>query len=145
MTGVTASISSPDLNKQLVLLSKVDSITNKHAFPAMQQSVKSMLAGWKDVAAVDTGIYRGTLKMDVKSLASGRIIQGSVKTFSMSPKGFPYPRALEDSVRYHYRGTRRRGQRTAGQVTRMFMSRIPIYKKLFAKAQRNIVKDLAVK
>ena len=147
MAGVTASITSPDLAKQVELLgpANVERVVNKHAFPAMQNSVRSMLAGWKDVAAVDTGFYKGTLKMEIKSLASGRILQGSVKTFAMSPGGFPYPRALEDSVRYHYRSTRRQGRRTAGQVIKMYQARIPTVRKLFIKASNLITKDLAVK
>ena len=146
MAGVTAAITSPDLAKQVKLLgpANVNRVANKHAFSALQMSVRSMLAGWKDVAAVDTGFYKGTLKMEIKSLASGRILQGSVKTFAMSPGGFPYPRALEDSVRYHYRSTRRQGQRTAGQVIKMYLARIPTVRKLFIKANDLIVKDLAV-
>ena len=147
MAGVTAAITSPDLAKQVKLLgpANVNRVANKHAFSALQMSVRSMLAGWKDVAAVDTGFYKSTLKMEIKSLASGRILQGSVKTFAMSPGGFPYPRALEDSVRYHYRSTRRQGRRTAGQVVKMYLARIPGVRKLFVKASDLIVKDLAVK
>lgn len=147
MAGVTAAITSPDLAKQVKLLGidNVNRVTDKHAFSAMQISVRTMLAGWKDVAAVDTGFYKGTLKMEIKRLASGRILQGSVKTFATSPAGFPYPRALEDSVRYHYRSTRRQGQRTAGQLIKMYQARIPAVRKLFIKANDKIVKDLAVK
>ncbi len=147
MAGVTASITSPDLMKQVQLLGtrNVNRVTDKHGFSAMQMSVRSMIAGWKDVAAVDSGIYRGTLKMEIKPLAGGRILQGSVKTFATSSSGFPYPRALEDSVRYHYRSTRRQGQRTAGQVVKMFQARIPQINKLFIAANNKIVNDLAVK
>ena len=147
MAGVTAAITSPDLAKQVKLLepANVNRVVNKHAFPAMQNSVRSMLAGWKDVAAVDTGFYKGTLKMEIKSMAGGRILHGAVRTFAMSPGGFPYPRALEDSVRYHYRSTRRQGRRTAGQVVKMYLARIPAVRKLFVKASDLIVKDLAVK
>ena len=147
MAGVTSSISSPDLAKQVVLLGpvNVNRVTDKHAFSAMQMSVRSMHTGFKDVAAVDTSFYKNTLKMEVKSFSAGSILQGSVKTFARSPAGFPYPRALEDSVRYHYRSTKRQGQRTAGQVARMFLNRIPVYQKLFAAAGDKIVKDLAVK
>ena len=147
MAGVTSSISSPDLTEQVKLLSaaNVERVVNKHAFPAMQKAVVSMLSIWKNVAAVNTGLYKGTLKMAIRPLASGRILQGSVKTFAMSRTGFPYPRALEDSTRYHYRSTRREGQRTAGKVVKMFLSKIPLYKKLFIKASDLIVKDLAVK
>ena len=147
MAGVTASITSPDLAKQIILLSpaNVNRVVNKRAFPAMQSSVRLMLTGWKDVAAVDTGLYKATLKMEIKSLASGRIIQGSVKTFAVSRAGFPYPRALEDSTRYHYRSTRRRGQQTAGKVVKMYQARIPQVNKLFISANNKIVLDLAVK
>ena len=147
MAGVTASFTSPDLTKQVALLNpvNVNRVVDKRAFSAMQMSVRSMHVGFKDVAAVDTGFYKGTLKMEIKKLAGGRIIQGSVKTFATSPAGFPYPRALEDSVRYHYRSTKRSGQRTAGQVSRMFLARIPTYNKLFIAANNLIVKDLAVK
>lgn len=146
MAGVTAAITSPDLAKQVKLLNPVhvNRVADKHAFSAMQMSVRSMLTGWKDVAAVDTGFYKGTLKMEIKSLASGRILQGAVRTFAMAA-GFPYPRALEDSVRYHYRSTRRQGRRTAGQVIKMYQARIPAVRKLFVKANDKIVKDLAVK
>ena len=147
MAGVTASITSPDLTKQIALLNpvNVNRVVDKRAFSAMQTSVIIMDVGFKDVAAVESGFYKGTLKMEIKKLAGGRIIQGSVKTFATSPAGFPYPRALEDSVRYHYRSTRRRGQRTAGQLIKMFNNRKPQVDKLFIKANDNIVKDLAVK
>lgn len=147
MAGVTASISSPDLEKQVQLLGSVNvnRVVNKHGFGALQMSVQQMITGWKDVAAVDEGFYKATLKMEVKEIAGGTIIQGAVRTFAMSPAGFPYPRALEDSTRYHYRSTKRRGQQTAGQVVRMFRNRLPQINKLFARAGNRIVKDLAVK
>lgn len=147
MAGVTASITSPDLEKQVELLNPVtvDRIVNKRAFPAMKSSVQNMHIGFRDVAAVDTGFYRDTLKMEMKWMASRTILHGAVRTFAKSGGGFPYPRALEDSVRYHYRSTRRQGQRTAGQVAKMFLNRMPLYKKLFNSAARLITNDLAVK
>ena len=147
MAGATYSISSPDLTEQVKRLgvAEVERVVNKHAFPAMQRSVVSMKEGWKQVAAFKEGIYRGTLKMEIKEVAGGRFLQGSIRTFAMSPRGFPYPRALEDSVRYHYRSTRQQGRRTAGQVASMFKNRMPQYRKLFRKANDLIVKDLAVK
>lgn len=147
MAGIQATIESPDLTEQIKRLgaANVNRVVNKHAFPAMQKSVVNMWSGWKQIAPVKEGFYRGTLKMDIKEIAGGRILQGSVRTFAMSPTGFPYPRALEDSVRYHYRSTGQRGRRTAGQVVDMFNNRKPQFKKQFRKAQIDIVKDLAVK
>lgn len=147
MAGVTASITSPDLAKQIVLLSpvNVNRVVNKFAMGAMQVSIRQMFTGWQGVAAVDNGHYRNTLKMEIKSLAGGRIIQGAVRTFAVSPAGFPYPRALEDSTRYHYRSTKRRGQQTAGKVVKMFQNKLPEINKLFIKANDNIVKSLVVR
>jgi len=147
MAGVTASVVSPDLMKQVQLLGpvNVNKVVNKQAMGAMQVSVRQMFTGWQGVAAVDTGLYKNTLKMEIKSIAGNRIIQGAVRTFAVSPRGFPYPRALEDSTRYHYRSTRRRGQRTAGQVVKMFRNKLPEINKLFIKANDNIVRSLVVK
>ena len=142
--SLNITIKAPKIKVQQRKFSQVDASTKKHATTAMNQSVRLTRAGWKEVAAVDTGLYKNTLTQEVKPIA-GNIIQGAVRTFAQSPTGFPYPRALEDSVRYHYRGTRRRGQRTAGQVTKMFKAITPTIVKLFAAARNKITGDMVVK
>ena len=90
---------SPDLKRQVKLFDNINKNVDRFSRPAMNNSVKIMLTGWRDIAAVDTGLYKNTLKTEVKTIASGRILQGAVRTFVASRTGFPYPRALENSTR----------------------------------------------
>lgn len=142
--GLNITIEAPKLKVQAVKISKVNASIKKHGTNAMNAAVKLTKAGWRSVAAEETGFYKNTLQEEVKAIA-GNIIQGAVRTFAQSRTGFPFPRALEDSVKYHYRGTRRRGQRTAGQVTRMFKRLRPVIQRLFGSAQEKIIKDLVVR
>lgn len=145
--GLSLNISSPDLTEQVKKFgaATVNKIIDRFSRPAMNNSVKIMLTGWRDIAAVDTGRYKNTLKTEVKTIASGRILQGAVRTFAASRTGFPFPRALENSVRYHYRSTKRQGQRTAGKLAMTFKANTPTVIKQFANANDKIVKALAVK
>jgi hypothetical protein len=142
---LSLNIESPDLKAQVMKFLQVDRIVDRRVKPAMQKSVALSHTGWRNVAAVDTGHYRNTLQSNIQSMAGGRIIQGSVKTFAVSPTGFPYPFALENSTRYHYRRTSKRGQQTAGQITRMFKRITPSINQHFFTAQILITNDLAVK
>lgn len=139
------NIEAEDVVKQANKFANLRKIIDKHTFPAMQKSVNLMLAGWRDVAAVDTGFYRDGLKSGVQNVGGTSILQGFVATNARSRRGFPYPSALERSPKFHYRSTRRRGQQTAGQVSRMFLGLQPTLNKLFAEAQEKIIKDLQVK
>lgn len=145
MAGLTISIKSPDLKKQGILLKRAPKKLDQSLGRNMQTSVRMTHVGWRAVAAVKTGLYRNTLKPEIKTLASKTILQGAVRSFTRSPQGFPYPRALEDSTRYHYRSTRRRGQRTAGQVIKNFKRIVPTIRKLFKKGNDDLIKSLKVK
>jgi len=69
---------------------------------------------WKAISPIDTGRYRGSIQPRIRKIAG--IHQAAAGTGVRSATGFPYPRALEDSTRYHYRSTARRGQPTAGHA-----------------------------
>lgn len=114
------TIEIPKLAEQKKRFRLGPKLQDKNTKTAMQNAVRLSHAGWRDIAAVETTRYRSTLKPGIKSIAGSKILQGSVKTFATSAQGFPFPRALESSTRYHYRATRRRGQRTAGQLVKMF-------------------------
>jgi len=143
--SLNMTIEYPKVQQQIFKLMNAEKRADKIAFPAMMASVRIMYVGWREVAAVDTSYYKNTLKMEVEHIAGTKFLQGAVRTFATSSRGFPYPRALEDSTRYHYRSTSRRGQRTAGQVARMFLNRRPLVLKQFASAGQKLVKDLEVK
>jgi len=72
---------------------------------------------WKAISPIDTGRYRGSLQPRIRMIAGIR--QAIVSTNVRSAAGFPYPRALEDSTRYHYRSTARQGQETTGHVAKV--------------------------
>jgi len=143
--GLSLTVMSPDLKRQVKLFDNINKIVDRFAKPAMNNSVKIMLTGWRDIAAVVTGLYKNTLKTEVKTIDSGRILQGAVRTFAASRAGFPYPRALENSTRYHYRSTKRQGQRTAGKLAMTFKANTPTVVKQFKGANDKTVKALAVK
>lgn len=145
MAGLTISLRSPDLKKFGITLKRAPKLLDKSISKNMQTSVKMTKTGWRSVAAVATGRYRNTLKQGIRHLASKTILQGGVRSFTRSAKGFPYPRALEDSVRYHYRSTSRRGQRTAGQVIKMFKRIKPTVIRLFKAGNDAVIKSLKVK
>ncbi len=135
----TISLTAPDVTKQVQKLSNFDREYIRAARAVAQNTSRLMQSGWKSVAAVESGRYRGSIIAKVRSPAS-KFVQAVASTSMRSPGGFPYPRALEDSTRYHYRGTGRRGQRTAGQVFRKFKTLTP----QFAKALKSLG-DLLVK
>lgn len=145
MAGLTISFTIPDLKKQVFLFKRAPKVYAKNIMEALQAGVKQTHTGWRDVAAVETGHYRNTLKPEIKSIASAKTIQGAVRSFATSTAGFPYPRALEESVRYHYRSTRRRGQRTAGKVVKMFLRLKPTIQKGIKAAVDKTVKSMVVK
>ena len=68
--------------------------------------------GAKERSPVDTGKLLASLTYMVDSRPLPRF--AIVSTDRLSPRGFPYPRALEDSPRYHYRRTARQGLPTKG-------------------------------
>lgn len=132
-----------DLQQQLAKFAMYPAIVEKHVRRAMKQGVTHYQVGWQAVAPVDTGAYRGGIKQEIKGV--GMEIEGIISTSQRSPRGFPYPKALEESPRYHYRRTERRGQRTMGQVRKMVKREAHRVHKYFGSALGRIVKELAVR
>lgn len=103
-----------------------------------------MSDGMKAVAPLGEGVYLGSITDDVRVIDENWV-QAVAGTDVRSSKGFPYPRALEESVRYHYRSTRFKGRRTAGQMSRMFMRLKKVFENNLAGMADRLRDTLVVK
>ncbi|MCK5564539.1 MAG: hypothetical protein KAJ07_04780 [Planctomycetes bacterium] len=139
------NITSPDLVKQEALFEALQVFLPKKKRVTARQGGNLLLLGWQEVAARDTGFYANTLDMEIKEIAGTTpITQTAVFTNARSSKGFPYPRALEESTRYHYQSTTRKGQSTAGQVSLMFKNKEDDLEILLAILGNEIIEFLAI-
>ena len=121
------------LEAELDRLLTADAIRNSNA----------AATAWRAVAAVDTGWYRGSITPKVRKISG--IIQAIASTNVRSANGFPYPRALEDSSRYHYRRTSRKGQQTAGQVAKVAKTLAPKVRADAKKTTGELIKTMVIK
>lgn len=120
---MSMSISIPNLEPQIRKLADFDRVSDKEIRLMQQVNAAEMVAGWRPVAAFKTGTYMASIHGEVRPV--GPEIHAVASTSVRSNSGFAYPRALEESNRYHYRSTVRRGANTAGQVARMFKAQQP--------------------
>ena len=128
--------------EQIKKLANFDKIANKHMRPAGLESVALLEREWKIDAPVDKGRYRSSIAGRVRIL--GGEVVGIVGTNVKSATGFPYPAALEESRRYHYRAGPRRGQPTAGRVKRILKNAKDRIIKRFQVARDRIIKELEI-
>ena len=131
------------LTEQIRKLNRFDAIAGRHFKRAGEVSIKSLERGWKKDAPVDTGRYRSSITGRVKSVMGASVV-AVVGTNVRSDRGFPYPAALEESARYHYRRGPRRGQPTMGRVKRLLKNARGSIQKTFNNAVKNIIKDLEI-
>jgi hypothetical protein len=126
----------PELEKFGKKLSEAGNNFNDLAYVDMRMAAEDMKLGWIEVGAIDTGFYIGNIEAEVRPIAS--VLQARAYTEVKSPAGFPYPKALEESTRYHYRATMRKGQETASQISKMFKELRPKLEKRIDAAIDNI-------
>ena len=131
------------LTEQVMKLNRFDAIAGRHFRKAGETSIKFLERGWKIDAPVDTGRYRSSITGRVKSVVGASIV-AIVGTNVRSARGFPYPAALEESARYHYRRGPRMGQPTMGRVKRILKNARKTIQKTFDRAVKRIVKDLEI-
>ena len=143
MTAPTYEIEVKGLTEQIMKLRNFDAIAGKHFKVAGETSIKFLERGWKKDAPIDTGRYRSSITGRVKSVAGANVV-AVVGTNVVSDKGFPYPAALENSPRYHYRRGPRKGHPTVGRVKRILKNARGTIQKTFNNAVKRIVKDLEI-
>ena len=129
-------------DEQIRKLANFNRIANKHMRQAGLESVALLERKWKEVAPVDTGRYRSSIAGRV-SVQGGTVI-GIVGTNVKSARGFPYPAALEESRRYHYRAGPRAGQFTMNRVKRLFKRAQAAIEKRFGIARNKVIKGLEI-
>lgn len=143
MIPPTYEIEIKGLTEQIRKLRNFDAIAGRRFRSAGETSIKFLERGWKIDAPVDTGRYRSSITGQVKSVVGASIV-AVVGTNVMSDRGFPYPAALEESARYHYRRGPRMGQPTMGRVKRILKNARKTIQKTFDSAVKRIVKDLEI-
>jgi hypothetical protein len=131
------------LTEQIMKLNRFDHYAGSHFKDAAEGSVKLLERNWKMIAPVKTNRYRASIAGRVKSVAGANVV-AVVGTNVVSDRGFPYPHALEHSMRYHYRTGPRQGQLTFNRVRRVLKRARGSIKKRFNKAVKLIIKDLEV-
>lgn len=136
--GIHFTVQTPkELDELIKSFDKPEKEIRDAARGPMMEAGKMIASGWQGVAAVDTGRYKGNIHDEIIEIP-GVLLQAKVSTNVTSPQGFPYPRALEDSERYHYRSTQRVGQKTAGKIVEMFKGMRDELNKLSGQAIENI-------
>lgn len=140
---ITYEVKLKGFDEQIAKLKRFDSIAQKHTRTATNKSVMLLERKWKIIAPVDTGRYRSSIAGRVR-LMTGMETVGIVGTNVRSATGFPYPAALEESRRYHYRRGPRRGQFTMNRVKRILKRARGAIKKEFNKAIKSIIKELTI-
>jgi len=143
MNPPTYEIEIKGLTEQIRKLNRFEVTAFRHFKSAAESSVKLLERNWKMVAPVDTGRYRSSITGQVKSVV-GTDVVAVCGTNVTSERGFPYPAALEQSMRYHYRRGPRKGQFTYNRVVRVLKNAQGSIKARFNKAVRAIVKDLEI-
>ena len=143
MIPPTYEIEIRGITEQVMRLRGFDFIAGRRFMVAAEQSVKLLERNWKKVAPVDTGRYRSSISGRVKTITGANIV-AVTGTDVRSNRGFPYPAALEESARYHYRRGPRRGQLTLLRVRRVLEQAKGSIKKRFNDAAKHIVKDLEI-
>ena len=131
------------LTEQIRKLNRFEITAFRHFKAAAEDSVKLLERKWKMIAPVKTNLYRASIAGRVKSVVGANVV-AVCGTNVKSDKGFPYPAALEQSMRYRYRGGPRKGQLTYNRVARVLKNAQGSIKARFNKAVRNIVKDLEI-
>ena len=134
------------LTEQIRKLNRFEVTAFRHFKVAAEQSVALLERNWKmiaPVALVKGWRYRSSIHGRVKSVVGTNVV-AVCGTNVKSDKGFPYPAALEQSMRYHYRSGPRKGQFTYNRVARVLKNAQGSIKARFNKAVRNIVKDLEI-
>ncbi len=138
-------IETRGFDEQLAKLARADKILKKHFKQAMGKSIVVLTSSWRRDAPVLTGRYFKSLEGRIVEGLSGGEVQGIIETNVVASKtGFPYPKALEESARYHYRSGPRAGQRTKGHVKRVVKNNTRKVIGFFIRACKKIVKDLEV-
>ena len=143
MNPPTYEIEIKGLAEQIRKLNRFEVTAFRHFKGAAEQSVKLLERNWKMIAQVKTNLYRSSIHGRVKSVV-GTDVVAVCGTNVRSDRGFPYPAALEQSMRYHYRSGPRKGQFTYNRVARILKNAQGSIKARFNKAVRNIVKDLEI-
>jgi len=131
------------LTEQVMKLANFNTFAGIRFKRAGELAVYGLEKNWKRLAPVDTGRYRSSITGRVKSVVGANIV-AVVGTNVTSARGFPYPYALEHSMRYHYRRGPRQGQFTFNRVRRVLKRARGSIKRLFNDAVNLIVKDLEI-
>lgn len=126
------TVQTPGLEEQIVLLKKFDLAALDELGQAMEQAVQVGAGGVKSVAPVDSGRLRSSITGQVVSVVAPHVM-GVIGT-NVNRDGFPYPRVLNSSDRYHYRAGPRKGQQTKGYFLAGYESVKESVLKLFAQA-----------
>ena len=143
MIPPTYEIEVKGLTEQIRKLNRFEIYAFRAFKEAAEGSIKLLERNWKIIAPVDTGRYRSSITGRVKSVVGTNVV-AVVGTNVTSAKGFPYPYALEHSMRYRYRIGPRQGQFTYNRVRRVLKRARGSIKRRFNKAVKRIVKDLEI-
>ena len=139
---ILLELKAPNIDEQIRLLKGFDKAYNRFTNESLDEGNDLVGRGWRAVAAVKDGTYKSNISSKVETVAGA--FHGITSTDVRSGAGFPYPLALEESTRYHYRSTRFRGRRTAGMATRMFKKLKGSLNVIHAKIGPKLVKFLSV-
>jgi hypothetical protein len=132
-----------DLELQIMKLRRFGAIYNQRMRQAAGQGVVLLVADWRRVAPVDQGRYRNSIAGEVRQMA-GDVVGIASTNVRTGPRSFPYPAALEESERYHYRRGPRRGQPTRHHAKNVLKQAQAKINQLYRRAVDLIVRDLAV-
>ena len=146
MNPPTYEIETKGFTEQIRKLARFEIYAFRAFKEAAEGSIKLLERNWKKIAPVRLiggGRYRSSITGRVKSVVGTNVV-AVVGTNVTSAKGFPYPAALENSMRYRYRAGPRQGQFTFNRVRRVLKRARGSIKRRFNKAVKRVVKDLEI-
>ena len=137
-------IDSSDIERQIRKLEQYPKILSKELQIGMKEATVEMQEKWQRNAPVKSRKYVMGIQRKVENKIGGEVV-GIVATNVTSNKGFPYPAALENDPKYHYRSTRRRGQPTMGHLKRAIKNAQKGINKAFKRTVDRVLRKLVVR
>lgn len=129
------------LQEQIAAMRGADAVLGEEFQAAMAVAVQVGAGGVKEISPIDKGRLRASITGEVVS-AIGMNVVGVVGT-NVTAFGFPYPKALNESDRYHYRAGPRRGQPTKEFFERGMAAKQHGIETLFEQAAARALERLA--
>lgn len=115
---VRYTVETVGIDEQIDRLIAYNQNAERLARDTLGEAGRRVKLAWKEIAPIDTGLYRFSINSNVQRLVGGTVV--AIIGTPATDHGFPYPAQLEEVAGYHYRTTKYRGLELKGRVFNMF-------------------------